>query len=62
MSNRQELEREIAGLDKQIAGMSDLIAGLGGTAPITGPDPKTVRESLIAKRDELKSQLRALND
>lgn len=62
MSNRQELEREIAAVEKHIAGMSDLIAGLGGSASVTGPDPKRVMESLIAKREELKSELRALDD
>ena len=62
MSNRQELEREIAALDKDIAGLSDIIAGLVGSARVTGPDPKTTMESLIAKREDLKSQLRARND
>jgi hypothetical protein len=62
MSNRQELEREIASLEKEIADLSDFIAGLGGSAPVTGTDPKTVLESMIAKREDLKSQLRALED
>jgi hypothetical protein len=62
MSNRQELERDITALEKQIAGISDLIAGLDGSAPVTGPDPKTIRQSLIAKWANLKSQLRAPED
>jgi hypothetical protein len=62
MSNRQELEREIAALENDRDSLFDAVAMVGGSAPVTGPDPRALLESTIAKLKDRKSQLRALDD
>jgi hypothetical protein len=62
MSSKQELERDIATLERDIVGMSDLVASIGGSANVTGPKPSDARDAMIAKREQLQSELRALDD
>ncbi len=62
MSDKDELERKIAALKEQIDDMSEIIADVDGSTPVASPDPKAVRQSMIADLADLKSRLLAMDD